>query len=94
MENVSVEIENLTDQFAAILARIQPGQEIIVTESGQPRAILTPIAPDAPQTQETQEISVSFLGEPRTIVIPAASPDSANQNRRTPIGYWHNKNVI
>ena len=75
MDKPSVDIENLPTQFAALLAQTRPGQEIIITAAGQPRAILTPIAPEAPaEPIGWQEIPVTFAGEPRTIRVPIYPP--------------------
>ena len=75
MDKPSVDIENLPSQFADLLARTQPGQEIIVTEGGQPKAILTPIASETPtEPIGWEELAVTFAGEPRTIRVPIYPP--------------------
>ena len=85
MDKPSVDIHNLPTQFAALLAQTQPGQEIIVTEAGQPRAILRPIAPEAPAKpappQKFIEITATFLGQPKKILVPVSDP---SVKRRVP----------
>ena len=74
MDKPSVDIHNLPAQFADLLAQTQPGQEIIVTAAGQPRAILTPIVSEAPAEpappQKFIEITATFLGQPKKILVP------------------------
>ena len=48
MEKLSVEIGDLATRFDALLAQAESGHEIIVTASGQPRAVLTPLPVPAP----------------------------------------------
>ena len=81
MDKPSVDIGDLPGQCDALLAQAQPGHEIIVTQAGHPRAILTPIPPPpAPPVEPIgwREITVTFLGEPRTIRDPIypSSPDA------------------
>ncbi len=79
VEKLSVDIQNLPARFSELLAQTQPGHEIIVTEGGQPKAILTPLVLSEPQPM--REITVTFLGQPRTILVPAENPAT---KRRTP----------
>ena len=85
MEKLSVDIQNLANQFGELLARTQPGHEIIVTEEGQPKATLTPMAlattPVEPEGWE--ELTVTFAGEPRIIRVPIY-PRSAQAKPRVP----------
>ena len=96
MEKLSVEIAQLPDQFHTLLAQSRAGHEIIVTEGGQARAVLTPVAGLSPtpptnqrepvptepsETTEEMEVTVSFLGEPRIIRVPVSPP---GPNHRVP----------
>jgi len=85
VEKLSVDIQNLPNQFGELLAQTQPGHEIIVTEGGQPKAILALIAPPTTPVEPEgwEELTVTFAGEPRTIRVPIY-PRPAQAKPRVP----------
>ena len=89
MDKRSVDIGDLPAQFDALLTQAQPGHEIIVTEAGHPRAILTPIPPPpAPPAEPVgwEEVTVTFAGERKTIRVPIDPPSPGDQRRVPGLG--------